>query len=456
MVNELKLFSDAISGKTNKMLRNAIIHSSRSQKDAEQRIKTYEKVFSNYAELKRLSKTFSSYQESDLLSNQYFNATVTALATSFAGFLSIERAMDQPKALLYWLDLIGVSNNAKVLPNVGPENIGSYRNKTQWNTALTVGTTAYSAIIGKKLLPGTIKIEATHAATGQVVVITDDRQGNLVAAPGVLTNGSANYATGLVTFDLGSGFVIAAGDTVNLTAIEDQSGTPNINRFKTDLQSIAADSYPEILVGETNLTSLAAMQKSLGINAEDVIVAKLTELYTKIINRAIVGEIVNNYVGNTYTIDVDQTPFYDYTSRIDKFTAELTDVNQELAIKSVKGVKATAYLCGTDVAAYFMKTRKDGLFKDAPSSYVNDLVGYFGDIPILQHVDIPSDEAYAIHKTIDGNLAPVVRGSFLPLTNTPTIGNYENPTQLATGVYYQEVTKSIVPELVQKFKLINI
>lgn len=32
----------------------------------------------------------------------------------------------------------------------------------------------------------------------------------------------------------------------------------------------------------------------------------------------------------------------------------------------------------------------------------------------------------------------VVRGIYLPLTDTPTIGNYENPVQAASGVFYQE------------------
>jgi hypothetical protein len=34
--------------------------------------------------------------------------------------------------------------------------------------------------------------------------------------------------------------------------------------------------------------------------------------------------------------------------------------------------------------------------------------------------------------------APLARGIYLPLTDTPTIGNYNNPTQMAAGIYYQE------------------
>ena len=57
---------------------------------------------------------------------------------------------------------------------------------------------------------------------------------------------------------------------------------------------------------------------------------------------------------------------------------------------------------------------------------------------------------YAIHKTKDGQMAPLARGIYMPLTDTPTIGNYNNPTQMASGIYYQEGIKYLAPELVQK------
>ena len=74
----------------------------------------------------------------------------------------------------------------------------------------------------------------------------------------------------------------------------------------------------------------------------------------------------------------------------------------------------------------------------------------------MRTTDIAVDEVYAIHKTADGQLAPLVRGIYLPLTDTPTIGNYENTVQAASGVFYQEGVKSIAPELVQRFTVKNV
>lgn len=69
-------------------------------------------------------------------------------------------------------------------------------------------------------------------------------------------------------------------------------------------------------------------------------------------------------------------------------------------------------------------------------------------IPVLRTTDIASSDVYAIHKTPDGQMAPLVRGIYLPLTDTPSIGNYNNPTQISSGIYYQEGIKSLAPELV--------
>jgi len=88
-------------------------------------------------------------------------------------------------------------------------------------------------------------------------------------------------------------------------------------------------------------------------------------------------------------------------------------------------------------------------------TYINDLLGWYDGIPVLRSTDIAEGDNsegvfYAIHKTADGQMAPLARGIYMPLTDTPTIGNYNNPTQMASGIYYQEGVRYMAPELVQK------
>ena len=92
--------------------------------------------------------------------------------------------------------------------------------------------------------------------------------------------------------------------------------------------------------------------------------------------------------------------------------------------------------------------------RNTKMTYINDLLGWYDGVPVLRSTDITEAAGegtfYAIHKTKDGQMAPLARGIYMPLTDTPTIGNYNNPTQMASGIYYQEGTKYMAPELVQK------
>lgn len=473
-VQESKLFSKLGSDKKivdALTLGSGIYGSQEAKQVAKMRHETYGKLFSNYEGLKKeFFKTYSSYGQSDLLGNQYFNATLMGLAKSMAGYLSIERDMDQPKALLWYLDLEDVTNGySAVLPNLGPDNLGT---GSGYGTNLSVSsyftaTTGYSAKVqfAKELLPGSVKI--VMVIGGITYNIGDDKTGQLTGPSGLLQAVSGltspiiydpeiNYATGQVQFNLASGIATSTADTYTITAAANQTDVQGQNRFTTDWKSILVDTYPELLTVETNLAAIAAQKKAIGLQAQDISVSKLIELYTKMVNKKLVNAIQAQDAGNSITINLGVSgQFFDYRSNLDKFTAQLVDVDMALALKSYKGVKATSYVVGSTVAATFRKLKQFGSFIDSPQSYINDLVGFYNGVPVLEHTDIPANTGYAIHKTTDGQLAPTIRGVFLPLTNTPAIGNYNNVSQLGTGVFYQERNTGIAPALQQSFSITN-
>lgn len=460
--NEVKLFS---AQSQDKDWSKALVKSSRSAQDAQLRKGVYGKLFSQFNELKEAYKQFSGYTEIPLLSNQYFNATMASFVRSFAGFLSIERLMDQPTALLYFMDLLGVTDNRIVLPNIGPENLKGINGRFSTGSQMVAGTTSYSISTGKKLIPGSVVLTLVHAADpSKQIIIRDDREGNLLAPAGILEAGTVDYkAAGRIDFTVGAGFTIAANDSYSIVAYEDVAGTPDWNgtapgnnRFKMDMKNIMVTSEPDMLVAENNLMAMAAMQKAIGVNPQDVSGAKLTELYTKLINQKLVQALIRMHEGNILDFDLtgQMSNFHDFRSGLDLFSSCMVDVDTALAKKSVKGVKATAYVVGEKVANQFRKLADIGVFVDnTDSTYINDLLGYYKGVPVLRHMDVGENEGYAVHKTADGQLAPTIRGIYLPLTNTPMIGNYNNPTQVAQGIYYQEANEPIVPELVQKFTL---
>jgi hypothetical protein len=462
--------------KSEKMM-DALMNSSVSLDDARIRANEYAKMFSRNENdfgfnqsANLLQKTFSGYAETPLLSTQYFNASVASYVSSFAGFMSIERDFDQPNGLFYWFDVLGVTDMRSVIPNLGPDNYQDINSMGGFEADVTVNGTTYDVTIGRKLIPGTVRVKIDSN-----IELVDDGQGNFMAKAGVMTAGTLNYLSGRVQFTMAS----APTTSIKVIGKEDVTGTPcnttgasnthaNDKRFVAKMQQLGLQTVPDMLVAEYNIAALGAMKKATGADMASFLFTKLRELYTKMINYKLVSTMEAGYNGNTMT-DLDMSTFQpqsqasftftDYRSRVDLFDAYLVNVETALAQKAVKGVTTTAYVAGTKAASQFQKGGIIGKFKrNDKMTYISDLLGWYDGIPVLRSSDIKEDDRdgkstgtfYAIHKTADGQMAPLARGIYMPLTDTPTIGNYNNPTQMASGIYYQEGTKYLAPELVQK------
>ena len=468
----------------------ALVNSSVSAEDANLRSREYAKMFSRNDDMRELfgigsananllQKTFSGYAETPLLSTQYFNASVASYVSSFAGYMSIERDFDQPNGLFYWFDVLGVSDMRTVVPNLGPDQYQDINSMGGFQMDLTAAAqTAYSALTGRKIIPGTVRVKVTK--NGQKLELIDNGQGQFMATPGVLADGAINYLTGKIDFEFTS--ATAATDTIMIVGKEDVTGTPcntagasnshaMDKRFLGKMQQIALNTVPDMLVAEYNIASLGAMKKATGADMATFLFTKLRELYTKIINYKLVSTLEEGYTGNTLTdLDLSNATgigfnptsstqyknfFTDYRSRVDLFDAYLVNVETALAKKAVKGVDVTAYVAGVQACNQFQKGSVIGKWeRNTKMTYISDLLGWYNGIPVLRSIDIqenPNEGTfYAIHKTKDGQMAPLARGIYMPLTDTPTVGNYNNPTQMAAGIYYQEGTKYMAQELAQR------
>lgn len=458
---------------------DALVNSSVSHQDADCRSREYAKMFSRNQEISQmfgnsgnlLQKTFSGYAETPLLSTQYFNASVASFVSSFAGFMSIERDFEQPTGLFYWFDVLGVTDLRQVIPNLGPDNYQDIQSMGGFTLEITpANQTSFSSLIGRKIIPSSLRVKVTTKSESYELI--DNGQGQFMAIAGKLNSSSINYLNGRVEFELANAL---AGDAqkekIVIVGKEDVTGTPcntvgasnahaNDKRFIAKLQQIALTTVPDMLIAEYNIASLGALKKATGSDMATFLFTKLRELYTKMINYKLVSTLEEGYVGNTMS-DLDLTQdnltgkFLDYRSRIDLFDAYLINVESALATKAVKGVTTTAYVAGNAAANQFQKGQMIGKWeKNTKMTYINDLLGWYNGIPVLRSTDINEAAGegtfYAIHKTEDGQMAPLARGIYMPLTDTPTVGNYSNPTQMAAGIYYQEGTRYMAPELVQK------
>jgi len=476
---------------------DALMNSSVSYEDARIRANEYAKMFSRNEEdfglnsgngETLLEKRFSGYAETPLLSTQYFNASVASYVSSFAGFMSIERDFDQPNGLFYWFDVLGVTDMRSVIPNLGPDNYQDINSMGNFEVDIPASATNYfSVVAGRKIIPGTVRVKISDpdnmVANHRKVELIDDGQGYLMAKAGILNDGTINYLNGRIEFTLSFNMAatsIAGTPSIKIVGKEDVTGTPcntngantthnNDKRFVAKMQQLGLQTVPDMLVAEYNIAALGAMKKATGADMASFLFTKLRELYTKMINYKLVSTLDEGYSGNTMAdlnlaqLDTQLNAptdnplrFTDYRSRVDLFDAYLINVETELAKKAVKGVTTTAYVADTKAASQFQKGGIIGKFKkNEKMTYISDLLGWYDGVPVLRSMDLDSganNEAtfYAIHKTPDGQMAPLARGIYMPLTDTPTIGNYNNPTQMASGIYYQEGVKYLAPELVQK------
>ena len=363
--------------------------SSVSDVDAKIRMNEYQKVFSRYNENKReYQKMFSGYSESPLLSTQYFNATVSSYVSSFAGFMSIERDMDQPNGLISWMDVLGVSDYRTVVPNLGPDNFGgvSVQGKFESDINVTAGQ-AYTYLVGRKIIPGTLRIKITKK-DGTKMELIDSGMGQFMAVAGVITESKIDYKNGNVSFTLANELT-PNDDKCVIVGAEDVVGTPSLlngaaaakheNRFLAKLQQVGISTVPDMLSAEFNIASIAAMKKAIGTDMATFLFTKLREIYTKIINTKLVTTLAAGYTGNTIEIDLEANSkkYMDYRSNLDYFVSALIEVESALAQKAVKGVTVTAYVAGANASNMFQKCTAIGKFqKNDKSTYINDLLGW--------------------------------------------------------------------------------
>jgi hypothetical protein len=473
-----------------------------SMDDAIHRSEEYAKMFSRNEDMMNnifgmgpgnslLQKTFSGYAETPLLSNQYFNASVASYVSSFAGYMSIERDFEQPNGLFYWFDVLGITDLRTVVPNLGPDSYQDINTTGSFSTTFTVSGDAsvnsYSTVTGRKIVPGTVRVKI-EVSDGTVITnryeLIDNGQGMFMAVPGVIAvtssvDSNINYINGTISFSIDPAIAtaLAAHPTqskIEAIGKEDVTGTPsntngannshaNDKRFIAKMQQIGLSTVPDMLVAEYNIAALGALKKATGSDMATFLFTKLRELYTKCINYKLINTLQEGYTGNDMMADLDlsqlamQGQFHDYRSRVDLFDSYLINVEANLAVKATKSVFVTAYVAGNQASNQFAKGGMIGKWEpNTKMTYISDLLGWYNGIPVLRSVDIQEDTTnsratfYAIIKTQDGQMAPLARGIYMPLTDTPTVGNYNNPTQMAAGIYYQEGVKYLAPELVQK------
>ena len=481
-------------------------------------------------------------------------ASLLANVSSFSGFLTIEKTIEQPNFVLHFLDLIGTNvrdngQSSPVFPTVGPTrydnsayglqtyvltNTGATININDSNFRAAAGIAGTTAI--PPVMPYTIKI-VVKAYNGTTLVgnevFTDNGNRilvNLGLSGGAITITSptphiSTYGNPALpptqsgwAFSVGATAIAIDATATGATSLEVQlsfafnytepiyyPGQEQDERFTLNLtRVVAVNTKPAKLTIELNKQELAAISKSMSQDLQPVIVQRVGEIYNKMVNRYIVRKYVQRFIdsvnfSNVVTIDlgsplggpasntlVPDSSFNQYIPVLDRMRGGFERVRQELHRKSYIANKPTALLVSPKLAYFLAKSImvEQSLWVEEKVTYINDLFGYYIGIPVLVHTELetldtafeqwartsnqtpprPMDGVsnyvtaavgFAVAVLPDNNLAPMVRATFLPPTNTPTVANFNNPLQEAFSMFYQEEVDVVAPELVVPFAVTN-
>jgi hypothetical protein len=478
MTTNQSMFRSLLNGEDGSLIRKGLETSSSSEQDAESRAKVWDATFSNLDEIIE-DRTYAAgspgYSANGLHGIEFFDATVAAMIKSYAGIFSVEKAMDQPNASLPYFNTYGVKTGDLITPNLGTsrtltESDGYIREASQVTKVnmadpVIVNTVGDGEYTTDKIpvVPGSVRITLTYDAT--TVVITDDGAGALIAAPGVLSAGTVNYGLAdnlpIISFVSASAAAATSATDVVIEFVQDQPKELN-EKIKGELQYYTAKTAPIIVPYEVNQVANLSAKKALGINMRQMTLDQVTDEYTKIVNKKVVDQIaLSATTKNEVTLDLSSytVATSDFRTYLESFMAQLKMVDTAMAKKTEKAVKITAFLVSLNLGDVFQQldfvTSKWVVNKEI--SYVDDVVGYYNEIPVVRSKWVTDTGAYfqgyAIHKTKEGHLAPLMRGIFLPLTNMDEVGSFNNPLLKSGGIFSYEGVSRLTNDLTIGFQV---
>jgi len=405
--------------------------------------------------------------------------TIASSIASLIPYLAIERPMNQPADLVYFQKLIainamgGFAENETVVHPFKP--IGTKMDISLSGTVRRLSgdgadadiDLAFGVPIAKKTL--TLEAKTTGQPDTTYVTIGMDREGDgkALLSRGIVDSVTIDYETGDVSVK-----TVPTGTTVRVSIFVERSvqqDGANTLRVKPATDQKTIYSYPNRVILENNLENQAYMNKmahelqnsGVEIDYGQVAIRQMLEAYIQFINTRLVNTVMLTaaILGTSDYPSLDASSYFGAAgfdkfapTKDDKVVKFFIDLNTSLLKRCGRGI--TCYVTGSQ-GTNIMAGIKDA-FKpnDAFHNNLDGMVGTFNGVPVVRHQAASGSESssiatyFAIHKTPDGKMGPVVYGDFLPLYSTRPAINYDNPTQFAQAIFSQDAIDSIVPEFV--------
>jgi hypothetical protein len=472
-----QLFSSALN---NPHIVQSLKLTSFSEQDLNQRIAAYDSAVGNFENIFRqvgAEKVNSDSQfvfaegmgNANLRGTSFFDASVTAMVTSIVPYFTIERGMDYVQASLPYMDFYDIvkegnqERNRVIRPNLGLQT--SMDEGVQTLTSSDLTSASQSLTFSQPIIPGQLVI-TIKTDKGEERLI-DDTRGNLLAKGGVITAGKVNYSesaaggstanVGSVTFTLSDTFKSGVTiKSIDAFAAFDYTAKDKSDAIFGKVKYYNAKAQQMEVIVKRDIIQEAAINKMGILDPNKQFANAMLDQYHMRRNTKLVNSIKAGYLGNTYELDLSRFSLStsDYPSYINCFINMLEGIDHAIANRLGSVMNASAYLVGRDGKYAFstLAASKDWV-PNTKATYVVGLVGWWKARPVVYSDRLEANECFASCKTADGNLAPVISGQFLPLSNLPTIGDYNNISKFSTGIYSMESLDLLTSELLQRFTI---
>lgn len=390
-----------------------------------------------------------------------YPATIMSYISNIAPIFAVERFMDTPEMDAQFMDFYNLATSDVILPNLGQDKpFGDNVISNKDITSAVAGADGGSYTAAGALVPRTIEIKYV-LNDGTTKTIVDNGNGVLWGEPGLLAKGSVNYSTGVVEIKFAQ---TPAGTTkIFFTGGLDTPSEGSVDKIGGQSKYYHLSTEPIIVPLQRNIIADAAMNKQGVIDPNELYTNVIQSQYTKIMNEKVAGAVVNHYDGDTFTADLSGFGLAagNYDSFIRTFQSLMVDGGSQLEHQTYKGGKVTGILAGAQVSNTFQyMTEQEGWVPNTQLGYFKDLIGWYKGVAVVRwtahdsdSVKVADDEIYLTHKTVDGQLAPAMRGTFITPTDLPEIANFQNSTQLSSGMFSLEGVRPTTSKLVVKMKI---
>jgi hypothetical protein len=341
-----------------KAFRGALMQSSLGNREyAAYRLSEYEKAYSNQEAYERtsLERMFSALPGT-ATTRGFPNygvvlqlASLLANVSSFSGFLTIEKTIEQPNFVLHFLDLIGTNvrdrnQSSPIFPTVGRTRYdnSAYGLQTYVTTIATpfpIDNSIFRAAAGidastpiPPIMPYTIKLVLKAYDNNNNLLATEvftDNGNRMLVSLGISAGaigltvvsgtpphidryGNPSLPPGSVGWDFSikdlqvdapsgtTSVVVELSFAFNYTEPIYYPGEEQDERFTLNLtRVVTVNTKPAKLTIELNKQELAAISKSMSQDLQPVIVQRIGEIYNKLVNRYIVRKYIQRFVTDT-------------------------------------------------------------------------------------------------------------------------------------------------------------